>query len=98
MRRRQAQRKVSKNVQNAKTTVTDVAKPLQRRAIKRALNPPSHSVMRPILVLGRRICITLALTGLNSGSLIIILDVSRDRATSSSRTNNDENSQSVLVH
>src|SRR5271169_3156717 len=64
MRRRQAERKVSNNAQNAKTTVTNVAQPLsfdpaaerviQRRTMKRTLNPPSHSAVRPNLVLGRR--------------------------------------------
>ena len=35
-------------------------------------NPASHSVVRPNLVLGRRVRMTRALTALNSGSLIAI--------------------------
>ena len=79
---RRAQRKVSHKAQTAKTTVTNVPQPLsldpdtepviQRRTMKRTLNPPSHSVVRPNLVLGRRVSMTRALTALNSGSLIAI--------------------------
>jgi hypothetical protein len=79
---RRTQRKLSHQAQNAKTTVTNVAQPLsfdpaaepviQRRTMKRTLNPPSHSVVRPNLVLGRRVRMTRALTALNSGSLIAI--------------------------
>ena len=65
MRCGQAQRKVSNKAHNAKTTATNVAQPLsfdpaaepviQRRTMKRTLNPPSHSVVRPNLVLGWRV-------------------------------------------
>src|SRR5579862_221119 len=73
---RRSQRKVSHKAQNAKTTVTNVAQPLsfdpatepviQRRTMKRMLSPPSHSVVRPNLVLGRRVRMTRLLTPLNS--------------------------------
>src|SRR5271167_1280149 len=84
---RRAQRKVSHQAQNAKTTVTNIAQPLsfdpdaepviRRRAMRRTLNPASHSVVRPNLVLGRRIRMTRNLTALNSGRLIIKLTRSK---------------------
>lgn len=65
MRCRQAQRKANNNAQNAKTKVTNVAQLLgfapdaeqvvSRSATKSTLNPPSHSVVRPNLVLGWRV-------------------------------------------
>src|SRR6185437_649805 len=77
---RRIQRKIRNKTQHAKTPVTNAVQSLsfepdadpviQRKATKRPLNPPDHSVMRPILVLGRKIPIRRALTALNSGSLI----------------------------
>src|SRR5436190_23866882 len=65
MRCRQVQRQANNNAQNAKTTVTNVGQLLgfapdaeqvvSRRATKRTLNPPSHSVVRPNLVVGWRV-------------------------------------------
>src|SRR5271157_402671 len=65
MRRRPAQRNASHRAKNANTMVTNVAQPrscdpgaesvIQRRALKRTLNPPNQSVARPNLVLGRSV-------------------------------------------
>jgi hypothetical protein len=51
----------------------DGAEPeIQQRALRRRVNPPDHSVVRPQFVLGRRSCVTLALAAVNSGSLIMV--------------------------